>query len=265
MRPIICLFTRQGVFDLAAKQPRTRAAAAHSSTAKHETTQLGGRKKTRKVTQVISLLDSDSDDSWGESAFTSQAALPKKIVKRVVKHEEKPVQVGPDVQLWIDRHAPTRTEDLAVHAKKVTEVREWLTRTLASKVRCGEYRIRYDIARAETQNLETALSFMQPSPHHATSMLGYGVRRDDFLLHGLTYVDEICKSPEYESLLNLGHAQFLTRMSTWSGQSIRPRARKHTISSTGTINLDDDGPGRSITLSIADAQSDILDSIEQFD
>ncbi|KAI1798450.1 P-loop containing nucleoside triphosphate hydrolase protein [Ganoderma leucocontextum] len=48
------------------------------------------------------------------------------------KGKEKVQPEPPDTRLWVDRHEPTSEEDLAVHKRKVQDVRHWLLEALGN-------------------------------------------------------------------------------------------------------------------------------------
>jgi hypothetical protein len=77
-----------------------------------------------------SWIDSDFDDDDGAEAADRPAAHAAK--KRAREHFAHRRSFADDDELWSVRHAPTSTAMLAVHHKKVEEVKAWVARELQS-------------------------------------------------------------------------------------------------------------------------------------
>lgn len=60
------------------------------------------------------------------SSRRSNDPTPKEVTTEVidVDKEDEPIKVQPN-ENWIDTFAPTNTEELAVHAKKIEELQKW--------------------------------------------------------------------------------------------------------------------------------------------
>eukprot|EP01134_Creolimax_fragrantissima_P002981 CFRG2981T1 len=94
------------------------------------------RTGTKKPPKNAISVDSDSDDSWnvGDGFGPSSARRSKTVKVLPRKTETVKEDADNDGQLWVDKYAPTMVEDLAVHKKKIDEVRAWLLDALCKQV-----------------------------------------------------------------------------------------------------------------------------------
>ena len=64
-----------------------------------------------------------------------------------------------DDQLWVDKYAPQSLQDLAVHKRKVDDVRRWLVDALDDKG-CSKHRVSPSVCFPTVRNFDEMMTMM---------------------------------------------------------------------------------------------------------
>ena len=93
----------------------------------NKTQKRGGRKRTASVNQKEDTIKLDAEDKFA-NASTDTQGCPEKEITSATKSN---ALVNNDN--WIEVFAPTSSDDLAVHPKKLQEIQQWILHCAAMK------------------------------------------------------------------------------------------------------------------------------------